>query len=73
MVAVARAIIAMPQLILADEPSASLDTTTGGALIDLFATINQNQRTTFIFSSHDQRIISRANRIITLKDGEICR
>lgn len=70
-VAVARALVARPQIILADEPTASLDSQTGSALIDLFAEINQQERTTFLFSSHDSRIINRANRIINLKDGEI--
>jgi len=70
-VAVARAIVANPQIILADEPTASLDSDTGLALIDLFAEINSKQNTTFLFSSHDSRIINRANRIIHLKDGEV--
>jgi putative ABC transport system ATP-binding protein len=72
-VAVARAIVANPQIILADEPTASLDSETGSALIDLFADINRKQNTTFIFSSHDTRIINRANRIINLRDGKIYR
>lgn len=71
-VAVARAIVARPQIILADEPTGSLDSETGSALIDLFENINQQQNTTFIFSSHDPRIISRASRVISLRDGEIC-
>lgn len=70
-VAVARAIAASPQIILADEPTSSLDSTTGSALIDLFAEINQTEHTTFLFSSHDPRIIKQANRIVLLKDGKI--
>ena len=72
-VAVARAIVANPQVIFADEPTASLDSETGSALIDLFADINRKQNTTFIFSSHDTRIINRANRIINLRDGKMYR
>jgi putative ABC transport system ATP-binding protein len=70
-VAVARAIVAEPQIIIADEPTASLDSETGAALIDLFAEINRKQNTTFLFSSHDARIIRRANRVINLRDGHI--
>ena len=70
-VAVARALVTNPQIILADEPTASLDTETGAALIDLFADINQQQNTTCLFSSHDSRIIKRATRIIHLIDGRI--
>lgn len=72
-VAVARAIVASPLIILADEPTASLDSETGLALIDLFSEINRQERTTFLFSSHDPRIISRANRILHLRDGKIFR
>jgi len=70
-VAVARAMVANPPIIIADEPTGSLDSVTGSALIDLFASINKQQSTTFIFSSHDPKIIQRANRIINLRDGEI--
>lgn len=72
-VAVARAIVANPLIILADEPTASLDSETGLALIDLFSEINRQEHTTFLFSSHDPRIIHRANRILHLRDGEIIR
>lgn len=72
-VAVARAIVANPLLILADEPTASLDSETGLALIDLFSEINRQEHTTFLFSSHDPRIINRANRILHLRDGKIFR
>lgn len=70
-VAVARAIVTDPQIILADEPTASLDSETGAALIDLFEEINRKQNTTFFFSSHDFRITERANRVINLRDGRI--
>jgi putative ABC transport system ATP-binding protein len=72
-VAVARAIVANPLIILADEPTASLDSETGLALIDLFSAINRQEHTTFLFSSHDPRIIKRANRILHLRDGKILR
>jgi putative ABC transport system ATP-binding protein len=70
-VAVARAIVADPQIILADEPTASLDSEAGLSLIALFAEINREQHTSFLFSSHDTRIIERANRIVNLRDGRI--
>ena len=72
-VAVARAIVARPRIILADEPTGSLDSETGSALIELFKEINGQQRTTFIFSSHDPLIISQASRIVNLRDGGIVR
>jgi len=70
-VAVARALVADPRIILADEPTASLDSETGASLIDLFAEINRTRQTTFLFSSHDSRIIKRASRIFHLRDGKI--
>jgi putative ABC transport system ATP-binding protein len=72
-VAAARAIVANPLIILADEPTASLDSETGMALIDLFSEINKREKTTFLFSSHDPRIINRASRILNLRDGIIAR
>ena len=62
----ARAIVARPQIIIADEPTGSLDSESGSTLIDLFENINRTHMTTFVFSSHDPRIVSRANRIINL-------
>lgn len=70
-VAVARALVTRPKLILADEPTANLDSVTGQAIIRLMEAMNREWRTTFIFSSHDPQIISRARRVIRLKDGTI--
>lgn len=70
-VAVARAIVARPDIVLADEPTASLDSDTGRALIDLFEDLNRTLGTTFLFSSHDSRIIERASRVIGLRDGAV--
>jgi putative ABC transport system ATP-binding protein len=70
-VAVARAIVASPPLVLADEPTASLDSATGEELVNLFHTIAEREGTTFVFSSHDPKIIDRAGRVITLLDGRV--
>jgi len=70
-VAIARAIVGRPPLILADEPTGSLDSATGAGIIDLLRAINQRQGTTFLFSSHDVRVIERADRVIRLVDGGI--
>jgi putative ABC transport system ATP-binding protein len=70
-VAIARAIAADPLLILADEPTANLDSETGEALIDSMLELNRNRRTTFIFSTHDDTIMRHASRIVRLKDGKI--
>jgi putative ABC transport system ATP-binding protein len=70
-VAVARAIVGEPALLLADEPTASLDSETAGRLLDLFARIHDERRVAFLFSSHDPRIVERADRRIRLSDGRI--
>lgn len=70
-VAIARAIAPRPPVILADEPTANLDSTTGQAIIDLFVAINRQQSATFLFSSHDPRIIARADRVLWLEDGRL--
>jgi putative ABC transport system ATP-binding protein len=70
-VAVARAVAAKPELVLADEPTANLDSTTGSALLDMMRELNENQGVTFVFSTHDQRVMDRAKRIIVLEDGKI--
>ena len=70
-VAVARAIAGAPAIILADEPTGSLDTGNGRELPDLFTRLNQERRITFIFSSHDPRVIARAAEVITLQDGKL--
>lgn len=70
-VAIARAIAAMPRVILADEPTANLDHHTGIEILEVMKKINQEQKTTFIFSTHDQKIMERADRVVKLWDGEI--
>jgi len=70
-VAVARAIVGSPAIVLADEPTASLDSATGEDLINLLHDLGEREGTTFIFSSHDPKIIDRADRVITLHDGSV--
>jgi putative ABC transport system ATP-binding protein len=70
-VAVARALAPKPQFILADEPTANLDTVSAKNLLDMMAKLNKEENMTFIFSTHDQRVINRARRVITLEDGKI--
>jgi len=68
-VAIARAMVSEPDLILADEPTANLDSTTGGELLDMMRELNVKTGMTFIFSTHDRMVMERADRVITLKDG----
>ena len=70
-VAVARALAAKPKFVLADEPTANLDSTSTSNLLDIMHRLNKEENMTFIFSTHDQRVIDRAKRIITLEDGKI--
>lgn len=70
-VAVARALAPKPQFILADEPTANLDTKAATNLIDMMEKLNQEEGITFVFSTHDQRVINRAHRVLTLEDGTI--
>ncbi|MFH2107527.1 MAG: ABC transporter ATP-binding protein [Chrysiogenia bacterium] len=70
-VAVARAMVSNPDLILADEPTANLDSKTGSELLDMMKELNEKKGMTFVFSTHDEMIMSRARRVITLKDGTI--
>jgi putative ABC transport system ATP-binding protein len=70
-VAVARALVTRPPLVLADEPTANLDSATGAAIVDLMKRINEELGTTFIFSTHDQAIVDKADRVIRLADGRI--
>lgn len=72
-VAVARAIAAEPALLLADEPTANLDSETALALLKLMEKLNQEHGTTFLFSTHDPRVMKRAHRIIHLVDGRVDR
>ena len=70
-VAVARAIVNNPSVVLADEPTANLDSITAGHLLDLMEQMNKNKNITFIFSSHDKQVMDRAKRLLILKDGMI--
>jgi putative ABC transport system ATP-binding protein len=69
--AVARAIVSKPDIILADEPTANLDSKTGIGLLDMMKQLNEEMNMTFIFSTHDERIMERAKRLIHLADGTI--
>ena len=70
-VAIARAIVSQPALVLADEPTANLDSVTAGDLLDLMARLNQSHQVTFIISTHDQRVIDKTQRRVYLRDGQI--
>jgi putative ABC transport system ATP-binding protein len=70
-VAIARALVTRPQLVLADEPTANLDSVTGQHILDLMRDLNRTQGTTFIFSTHDQKVMSYANTIVRLADGKL--
>ena len=70
-VAIARALVTRPQLVLADEPTANLDSVTGQTILDLMKDLNRTQGTTFIFSTHDAKVMSYANTIVRLADGKL--
>lgn len=70
-VAVARALASKPKVILADEPTANLDSKSTSDLLDLMAQMNEEEQVTFVFSTHDQRVIDKAKRVITLEDGKV--
>ncbi|MDH5367540.1 MAG: ABC transporter ATP-binding protein [Cyclobacteriaceae bacterium] len=70
-VAVARALASKPKFILADEPTANLDSKSTENLLDIMAKMNKEENATFVFSTHDQRVIEKAKRIVTLEDGVI--
>ena len=70
-VAVARAIVSQPALVLADEPTANLDSVTAGQLMDLFVELNQNHNITFVIATHDTRVMAYARRLIKMRDGKI--
>lgn len=72
-VAIARALAIHPRIILADEPTANLDHKTGDGILQLMKKINTTTKTTFIFSTHDQKVINMADRLIRIEDGEIKR
>lgn len=70
-IAVARAIVSEPDIVLADEPTANLDQVTGGSLLDLMREMNRRKKITFLFSTHDTMVMDRADRLIRLLDGRI--
>lgn len=70
-VAVARALSSTPDFVLADEPTANLDSVSTADLLDMMAELNEKEEMTFVFSTHDQRVIDRAHRVVTLVDGKI--
>jgi putative ABC transport system ATP-binding protein len=70
-VAIARALVTRPQLVLADEPTANLDSVTGENIIDVMKELNRTERTTFIFSTHDARVMAHASAVVRLADGKL--
>lgn len=70
-VAVARALASKPKFVLADEPTANLDSKSTENLLDIMEELNKEEKITFIFSTHDQRVVNKARRVITLEDGKI--
>ncbi|MEA3491613.1 MAG: ABC transporter ATP-binding protein [Campylobacterota bacterium] len=70
-VAIARALVTNPKIVFADEPTANLDSKTAHRIIELMHKIKQDYNTTFVFATHDEKIVSSAERLITLVDGEI--
>ena len=68
-VAIARALVTKPEIVLADEPTANLDHKTGEGILALMRDINRRSRTTFIFSTHDKKVIDAADRLVTIEDG----
>ena len=70
-VAIARALVTRPRIVMADEPTANLDSVTGQTIIDLMKHLNSAEKTTFIFSTHDPRVMNHAGRIVRMVDGRI--
>jgi putative ABC transport system ATP-binding protein len=72
-VAIARALATQPKIILADEPTANLDSRTGAGILELMKEINRSLHTTFVFSTHDKKVIAKADRLVRMEDGRIRR
>ncbi|MBF0258550.1 MAG: ABC transporter ATP-binding protein [Desulfamplus sp.] len=70
-VAIARALVTNPDIVLADEPTANLDSVTGAQILELMREMNKIENTTFIFSTHDEHVLKYANRVVKIKDGFI--
>jgi putative ABC transport system ATP-binding protein len=70
-VAVARAIVSNPSIVLADEPTANLDSKTGSALLDMMKGLNESKGVTFIFSTHDSMVMQYARRLVMIRDGRV--
>jgi putative ABC transport system ATP-binding protein len=70
-VAIARALVKGPQVVLADEPTANLDSTTGASIIELMRRVQAQSRTTFIFATHDPQLMSHADETFAIRDGEL--
>jgi putative ABC transport system ATP-binding protein len=70
-VAIARALVTGPKLVLADEPTANLDSVTGETILNLMQELNRTERTTFIFSTHDAKVMAHATKIVRLADGKV--
>jgi len=70
-VAIARALVKQPRLVLADEPTANLDSENSGAILALMKTMNETRGATFLFSSHDPLVIGYARRLVQMRDGKI--
>lgn len=70
-VAVARALASKPKFVLADEPTANLDSKTSENLLDIMEQLNKEEGITFIFSTHDQRVVNKARRVVTIEDGKV--
>jgi len=70
-VAVARALASKPKFVLADEPTANLDSSATNQLLDIMERLNREEKITFIFATHDQRVMDKARRVITLDDGKV--
>ena len=72
-VAIARALATHPRIVLADEPTANLDSRTGAGIVELMKQVNRSSGTTFVFSTHDKKVIAKADRLVRIEDGHIRR